>query len=68
MSTSNPFKAGKKPHKKTIEQMLNWLDDLGLTVYGSMVHEDGSETGLHDFDAEMIKKLIRNLETNEVEV
>jgi len=39
--------------------MLSWLDDLGLSVCGCMIHEDGSRTGLYDFDAEMIQGLIK---------
>lgn len=34
---------------------------MGLSVYGNMAHEDGSITGLHDFDAEMIVKLRKNI-------
>lgn len=59
---SNPFVTGKNPRTNTIEQLVEWLDDLGLRIYGNMVHEDGSETGLHDFDAEMVTKLLKNLD------
>lgn len=60
---SNPFVAGKRPQQKSIEHMIEWLDSLGLRVYGEMVHEDGEVTGLHDFDAERIVRLRNNLES-----
>ena len=55
------FKPGAKPQEKTIEKMLEWLREMGLSVYGNMIHEDGEVTGLHDFDAEMIVRLRKNI-------
>jgi len=58
---SNPFIEGKKPREKAIEELLKWLDSYGLRVYGNMFHEDGSETGLHDFDSQKLVQLMRNV-------
>lgn len=62
---SNPFIVGKKPREKTIKDLVEWLDSYGLRVYGNMIHEDGSETGLHDFDSEKLAKLMKNTSANE---
>lgn len=41
--------------KKTVEQFMKYLSEMGLSVYGPSMTPDGEETGaLMDYDADTV--------------
>lgn len=45
----------KRYQKKTVEQFMEYLNEMGLSVYGPSMTPDGRETGaLMDYDVDTI--------------
>lgn len=45
----------RRYQKKTVEQFMEYLNEMGLSVYGSSMTPEGEETGaLMDYDADTI--------------
>ena len=45
----------KKLQQKTVQKFIDYLEDLGLSVYGPCMSKDGCEYPSHmDYDAEKI--------------
>lgn len=45
----------KRYQKKTVEQFMEYLNEMGLSVYGPSMTPEGEETGaLMDYDADTV--------------